>query len=167
MAYSKLWRGGTEAYGIGIGINTVNQLRANFEAMRDAMLAQHAMGQQRFSPPRAAFGTHNHQNAPRCSLGVEFAGAGIRVAELGASKIAWYAAYIGTGQLYVLLHGLSTYWVHAIPQQTTSATPRFVDRVVYSANQGADVCLYITTRELSGGDFVATSFNFGLTIYGT
>lgn len=166
MAYSKLWRGGPYVYGVGIGINTVNQLRDNFDALRTRFLAEHAAGQPRQAPPRNSFGAHNHQSAPRCSLAVTFTSApvGVSVAQVGASHVAWYAAYIDTGQIYLLLKGLNTYWVNAVPVQTDT-TARFVDRAVYATS--TDVACYLTSRVLSGGDFVPADFNYCVTVYGT
>lgn len=172
MSYLKLYKVITD---LGLGLQYVNQLGANIDAVAAGLAAQHgtnypaATGTASAPYDFNALGRHNGGGVPRCTLYSN----GPQLSSFTA-VIPWQSNPIvtnvfrwSTGQYLFSIAQLGAFWGHAVALQGSVSTVRIPPRCWAQTSTGSGgVGLWVNTYDLVAGAFALADTPFALTIYG-
>lgn len=176
-SYVKLHYGITD---FSAGIQSVNQLRDNFQADYDAWIAEHSAAvvidtSSRMGTPKVAvganFGRHNTPKVPRAALKTQLFTSGFAVVLPGAGiiyPVVTTVTRISTGLFFIGITGLLDFYAEVEADHANS----FDQRVVIprtNGGRGAPVGITVECYEKAnvGNGFDLADYDFSAVIYGT
>jgi hypothetical protein len=167
-----------------LGFQGVNQLGLNLKSVKDALSVAHGTkiggnqvggnfglggGVGNTSPND--YSNQGHHNGPGVARSV--AALQVQTPLVGAQtvSVSWIGhpviqsiSKVATGEYFVAIQGLGSFWGHAVALQTAVASVR-IPPACWSSFSGY-VGIFVQLYDLSGGAFVATDLPFCLTVYG-
>lgn len=155
-----------------VGYQSINQLIDNLDASFDGMDAEHVSADIPLNPGGTDIGRHDSKNVVLDVLQVY--GSRFSVSLFGnmvevesSGNYAGPVTRISAGVYLVEVLGAPTYWGEAVASVTSSTPIPHIDcRSVYPTSPAATPGIVVTCYELGTGSFVATDFDFTLTICG-
>ena len=169
MAYSKQIFVNSD---VPIGYQSINQLIDNLDASFDGMDLEHVSADIPLNPGGTDIGRHDSKNVVLDV--VQVFGSQFTVSlfgnqvEVGSSgNFVTGVTRISAGVYFVEVLGAPTYWGEAVASVTSSTpTPYMQCRSIYPTSPAARPGIVVTCYELGSGSFVATDFDFTLTVCG-
>lgn len=162
------------------GIQSVNQLRDNFQALHDAWAVEHSIkepqigrgGLLAFPPLSQSFGHHNTPKVPRAVVRTNLYTSSFSVVLPGASivqPVVTTVARISTGLFLIGITELTEFYAEVEAYQSSATNIRIVHANSGFGGNGGNVGIVVECYEhaSAGGSFDPTDFDFSAVIYGT
>lgn len=176
MSYVKLHSAATD---FSSGIQSVNQLRDNFQSVYDSFALEHGVrepyfqgGVLRFPPNSEGFGHHNTPKVCRAVVRTDLytsSASTIFPGAIAAQQVVAGIARLSTGVFIIGIVGLREFYAVTEATQTAASSQRLTSAVSGFGGNGAPVGITIECyqKAASGGGLTLTDFDFVAHIYGT
>lgn len=155
------------------GIQSVNQLRDNFQADHGAWVGEHSVREPGSgSAPVSlsqAFGRHNTPKVPRAAMRTALSTSGFSIVIPGAfvvQPIVSSFARISTGVFFIGIVDLQDFYAEVEADQSSASPVRVAIPRTSFGGRGAPVGITIECYEQVGAGFDLTDFDFSAIIYG-